>query len=108
MPRWWPVPPGLNIWPKKSRSRKHRQADEEIDMASTYMASNVCTQATTAGGFLNQLSPAALQDLRSMQFPSSYAANVVILSEKDPAKGIYIVLEGEVKMSLNSSEGRRL
>jgi CRP/FNR family transcriptional regulator len=66
------------------------------------------TQAKLAGEFFNKLSPAALQDFQSMQFPSSFAANVVIFSEKDPAQGIYIVLEGEVKVSLNSSEGRRL
>ena len=78
-------------------------------MASTQMTSSSCrTQGDTAGTFLNKLSPAALQDLQSMQFHSSYAANVVIFSEKDPAQGIYIVLEGEVKISLNSSEGRRL
>jgi CRP/FNR family cyclic AMP-dependent transcriptional regulator len=54
------------------------------------------------------LTPAALQDFLSMQFPSSYAANVVMFSEKDPVKGIFIVIEGEVKVSINSSEGRRL
>src|SRR3954466_7100685 len=78
-------------------------------MASNYMtSSNSSTQAKVAGEFFNELSPAALQDFQSMQFPSSYAANVVIFSEKDPAQGIYIVVEGEVRVSLNSSEGRRL
>ncbi len=78
-------------------------------MASTYTtSSNSSTLAQPAGEFLNKLSPAALQDFQSMQFPSSYAANIVIFSEKDPAQGVYIVLEGEVKVSLNSSEGRRL
>ncbi len=65
-------------------------------------------QANPAGEFFNKLTPAALQDLNSMQFPSSYAANVVLFSEKDPVKGIVIVLEGEVKLSINSSDGRRL
>ena len=78
-------------------------------MATTYTtSSNSSTQAKPAGEFFNKLTPAALQDFQSMQFPSSYSANVVIFSEKDPAHGIYIVLEGEVKVSLNSSEGRRL
>ncbi len=78
-------------------------------MESTYTLSSSCRSlAPLAGEFFNKLTPAALQDLQSMQFPSSYAANVVIFSEKDPAKGIYIVLEGEIKVSLNSSEGRRL
>ena len=78
-------------------------------MASNYStSSNSSTQAQPAGEFFNNLSPAALQDFQSMQFPSSYAPDVVIFSEKDPAQGIYIVLDGEVKLSLNSSDGRRL
>ena len=78
-------------------------------MEITYTTSSICrSQAKPAGEFFNKLTPEALQDLQSMQFPSSYAANVVIFSEKDPAQGIYIVVEGEVKVSINSSEGRRL
>jgi len=78
-------------------------------MTSTYLtSSNSGLQARPAGEFFNKLTPAALQDFQSMQFPSSYAANVVIFSEKEPAQGIYIVIEGEVKVSLNSSDGRRL
>ena len=43
-----------------------------------------------------------------MALPSSYPAGMILFSEKDPAPGIYIVLEGEVKLSMNSSDGRRL
>jgi CRP/FNR family transcriptional regulator, cyclic AMP receptor protein len=71
-------------------------------------ASSCRSQANQTGGFFHKLTPAAMQDFNSMQFPSSYAANVVIFSEKDPVEGLYIVLEGEVKLSINSSEGRRL
>ena len=78
-------------------------------MESRYMTSNSSsTQAKLASEFFNKLTPAAQEDFQSMQFPSSYAANVVIFSEKDPAHGLYIVVEGEVRVSLNSSEGRRL
>lgn len=78
-------------------------------MATIYKtSSSSSTQTSPVGEFFNQLSPAALQDFQSLLFPSSYAANVVIFSEKDPAQGVYIVLDGEVRVSLNSSEGRRL
>lgn len=78
-------------------------------MTSTYMtSSSSSTQAKLPGEFYTKLTPAALQDFQSMQFASSYAANVVIFSEKDAAQGVYVVLEGEVKVSLNSSDGRRL
>ena len=78
-------------------------------MGHAQTTASICrSQSNHTGEFFSRLSPAALQDLDSMQFPSSYAANVVLFSEKDPSKGIYIVLEGEVKVSINSSEGRRL
>jgi CRP/FNR family transcriptional regulator, cyclic AMP receptor protein len=70
--------------------------------------SNCRNHANQAGEFFNKLSPAALQDITAMQFPSSYASNVVLFSERDTANGLFIVLEGEIKVSINSSEGRRL
>jgi CRP/FNR family cyclic AMP-dependent transcriptional regulator len=78
-------------------------------MEGTYTTSSSCrTQAALTGEFFKKLPPAALQDFQSLQFPSSYAANIVIFSERDTAHGVYVVLEGEIKLSLNSSEGRRL
>lgn len=58
--------------------------------------------------FFTHLSAAALADLESMMFPSSYPANTVIFSETQPSAGIVVILEGEVKLSMNSSDGRRL
>lgn len=43
-----------------------------------------------------------------MQFPCAYGANVVLFSEKEESHGLNLVLEGEVGLSINSSEGRRL
>jgi CRP/FNR family transcriptional regulator len=68
-----------------------------------------CTsQSRLDGEFFNKLSPLALKDFSSMAFASSYPAGMILFSEKDPAPGIYVVLEGEVKLSMNSSDGRRL
>ena len=78
-------------------------------MESTRNVSGNCrTIMNRMNDFFSRLSPAALQDLRAMEYPQSYGANVVLFSEKDPVEGIWIVLEGEVKVSINSSEGRRL
>lgn len=41
-------------------------------------------------------------------FPSAYPANWVLFSETQPSAGIILILEGEVKLSMNSSDGRRL
>ena len=60
------------------------------------------------GEFFKKFSPAALKDLGSISAPSSYPANYALFSEKEEVRGIYIVLEGEVKLSINSNDGRRL
>ena len=66
------------------------------------------SQTRMAGEFFNKLSPEAVKDLSSMAFASSYPSGMILFSEKDPAPGVYIILEGEIKLSMNSSDGRRL
>lgn len=65
-------------------------------------------QARMVGEFFNKLSPEAMKDLSSMAFASSYPSGMILFSEKEAAPGLYIILEGEVKLSMNSSDGRRL
>jgi CRP/FNR family transcriptional regulator, cyclic AMP receptor protein len=60
------------------------------------------------GEFFKALSAAALTDLEPLLAPSSYPSNMVLFSETQPTSGIYVVLDGEVKLSINSSDGRRL
>ena len=60
------------------------------------------------GGFFKKLSPAALRDFESMEFPTLYQPGVLLFSEKSLPEGIFIVVSGEVKLSINSSEGKRL
>jgi CRP/FNR family transcriptional regulator len=61
-----------------------------------------------AGDFFNKLSAGARHDLESMVHPSAYPSNIMLYSEKLIPQGIYIVVSGEVKLSMNSSDGRRL
>ncbi len=60
------------------------------------------------GEFFKALPAAALADLEPLLAPSNYPSNVVLFTETQPASGIYVVLDGEVKLSVNSSDGRRL
>ena len=71
---------------------------------------NTCrnTSAQRKGEFFKSLSAAALADWHSMEFAHSHAQNVVLFAEKDEARGVFVVLEGEVRVSINSSEGKRL
>jgi CRP/FNR family transcriptional regulator len=73
------------------------------------VSNHACTnQLKLPGDFFSKLSPAALKDFWSLAASSSYPAGRVIFSEKEKSHGIYIVMEGEVKLSINSSDGRRL
>jgi CRP/FNR family cyclic AMP-dependent transcriptional regulator len=60
------------------------------------------------GEFFKALPAAALADLEPLLAPSAYPSNVVLFTETQTASGIYVVLDGEVKLSINSSDGRRL
>ncbi len=66
------------------------------------------SQTQRSGEFFKKLSPAALRDLESMEFPTLYQPGVQLFSEKSASTGIFIVVSGEVKLSINSSEGKRL
>jgi CRP/FNR family transcriptional regulator len=77
-------------------------------MGNMHAASGCASQAQLTGEFFNKLSPAALKDLSSMAYPLTYSAGMILFSEKDPTPGVYVVIEGEVKLSINSSDGKRL
>ncbi|MGA8630368.1 MAG: Crp/Fnr family transcriptional regulator [Terracidiphilus sp.] len=60
------------------------------------------------GEFFKSLSATALSELEPLLAPSSYPSNMVLFNETQPTSGVYIVLEGEVKLSINSIDGHRL
>lgn len=69
---------------------------------------NSRTEAQRSGEFFKKLTPAALRDLEQMEFPTLYQPGVQLFSEKARSTGVFIVVSGEVKLSINSSEGKRL
>lgn len=76
----------------------------------TRNAGTMCrnTKVERTGEFFKGWSQAALDDWSAMEFAHAHAANVVLFSEREEAKGLYVVLDGEVRLSINSSEGKRL
>lgn len=60
------------------------------------------------GEFFKSLPAEALADLEHLLAPSTYPTGMALFSETEPASGIYVVLDGEVKLSINSPDGRRL
>jgi CRP/FNR family transcriptional regulator, cyclic AMP receptor protein len=58
--------------------------------------------------FFSKLSAPALADFESLLVPVSHPANKVLFTETQPTDGVRVVMEGEVKLSINSTDGRRL
>jgi CRP/FNR family transcriptional regulator len=71
-------------------------------------ASKPTCRTPRARGFLQKLSPATLEDLLSIRTPVSYESGDLLFSEKQDATGVYLVREGLVRLSMNSSGGKRL
>ena len=57
---------------------------------------------------LERLSPKVRADFESLLHASSYLSNVIVFTEGEPATGIYVVLEGEVRVSISSADGKHL
>jgi len=72
------------------------------------MRETVNSQTRRAGEFFSKLSPAALADFEAMVFPTLYPAGIVLFTEKQTPSGVFVVVSGEVKLSMNSADGKRL
>ena len=72
------------------------------------LTNNAGVPSYLKGDFFEALPAAALADLEPLLAPSSYPSNVVLFTETQPSSGVYVVLDGEVKLSINSPDGRRL
>lgn len=78
-------------------------------MEATYTTQRVCRIPLVGRApVLDRLPPEARGDFESLLHVCSYAAHKVLFSEKEPATGLYIILDGEVMVSINSAEGKRL
>lgn len=60
------------------------------------------------GGFFSALSAATQADFETLLVPVSHLGNKVLFSETQPSNGVLVVIEGEVRLSINSTDGRRL
>lgn len=66
------------------------------------------SQPQAAGAFFNNLPQAAQSDLQALWHTSQYPSGMALFTERDAASGVRVVLEGEVKLSMNSADGKRL
>ena len=57
-------------------------------------------------GFFCRLSPAELNDFDALKSIIPYPAETLLFLEQQKTKGIYLLCEGEVKLSFSSSKGK--
>jgi len=74
-----------------------------LDLASGCIA---CERGES--GFFCQLSPSAIKDFDEIKATATYPKGALLFVEKQEPHGIYVLCEGGVKVSINSSEGRTL
>jgi CRP/FNR family cyclic AMP-dependent transcriptional regulator len=59
-------------------------------------------------GFFCQLPTTALKDFDAVESSSSYPKGAVLFLEKQSPRGVYVLCEGRVKLSISSSAGKTL
>jgi CRP/FNR family transcriptional regulator, cyclic AMP receptor protein len=59
-------------------------------------------------GYFCQLPPAAVRDFDAIKSTATYPKGALLFVEKQDARGIYVLCEGEVKLSISSPEGKTL
>ena len=55
-----------------------------------------------------QFAQPALRDLQSIKYSSAYPQGAVLFMEKEAPRGIYVICEGQIKLTISSSEGKTL
>jgi CRP/FNR family cyclic AMP-dependent transcriptional regulator len=61
-----------------------------------------------SASFFCQLSPPALKDFDAIKSTATYPKGALLFMEKQDARGAFVLCEGEVKLSISSSEGKTL
>jgi CRP/FNR family transcriptional regulator, cyclic AMP receptor protein len=55
-----------------------------------------------------QFSQSALHALESVKYSSAYPQGAVLFMEREAPRGIYVICEGQVKLTISSSEGKTI
>jgi len=61
-----------------------------------------------AAGFFCQLPPSALKGFDAIKSSATYPKGALLFMEKQDARGVFVLCEGDVKLSISSSEGKTL
>jgi CRP/FNR family cyclic AMP-dependent transcriptional regulator len=74
-----------------------------FDLAS---GCKTCKMAGT--GFFCQLSAAAVKDFDAIKSTATYPKGALLFVERQEARGVYVLCDGEVKLTISSAEGKTM
>jgi CRP/FNR family cyclic AMP-dependent transcriptional regulator len=57
-------------------------------------------------GFFCHLEKATLKAFEALSFTTAYPAGATVFAEQDPARGVFVLCKGRVKLTMTSSEGK--
>ena len=72
------------------------------------MTENCQTCKLRKSGFFCQLTPKALNDFDSVRVNSAYPEGAILFLERQKPRGLFLLCEGKIKLTISSSEGRTL
>jgi CRP/FNR family transcriptional regulator len=72
------------------------------------MSENCQTCKLRKSSFFCQLSPKAVKDFDSIKSSSAYPVGATLFMEKQDCRGVFVLCEGQAKLSISSSEGKTL
>jgi CRP/FNR family transcriptional regulator len=95
----------------RAKARKTDAKFQEAVMKGPYgMELNSGCQTCTAKGssFFCQLPPSMVKEFDAVKSPATYPKGALLFVERQEARGIYVLCEGEVKLTISSAEGKTL
>ncbi len=72
------------------------------------MPTSCRTPLARQGGLFDKLTPQLVREFMSLAHLRTFEAGEVLFAEADESQHVYLIVEGKVKLSLNSNGGRRL
>ncbi len=67
-----------------------------------------CKLAGTGPGFFCQLPASAIADFDAIKTTSTYPKGALLFVERQEARGVYVLCDGEVKLTISSAEGKTM
>jgi CRP/FNR family cyclic AMP-dependent transcriptional regulator len=72
------------------------------------MSENCQTCKLKKSSFFCDLMPKAMKDFDSIKLTSAFPERAVLFMEKQDSRGVFVLCQGEVKLTISSSEGKTL